>query len=85
MAEVSLEDLKQLLVENCMLKVGPEAIGEDTPLFGPDSLGLDSIDALQVTLAVEKKYGVPMRDPETARQVLSSLGSLREWLVRQTP
>jgi len=67
-----------------MLDDDPETIDEDKPLFGPDSLGLDSIDALELALAVEKKYGTPLKDPELARQVLRTLGSLQEWLEKQT-
>lgn len=83
MPAVTFEELKELVVKNCMLQVPPETIREDTPLFGLEGLGLDSIDALQLTLAVEKTYGTPIRDPQLARQVLQSLGSLREWLLRQ--
>ncbi len=68
-----------------MLQVPPDEINEDTPLFGPDSLGLDSIDVLQLTVAIEKEFGVPIRDPKVARQILGSLGSLKEWLLRQEP
>jgi len=70
-------------MENCMLKVSAEEIEEDTPLFGPEGLGLDSIDALQLTLAIEKNYGQSIQDPQLARQVLQSLGTLRDWLRRQ--
>ncbi len=80
--DVKLEDLRNLLVENCMLKLEPAEIGEDTPLFGPGGLGLDSIDAMQMTLAVEQFYKVPIKDPETARAALQSLGTLRDWLRR---
>lgn len=66
-----------------MLKIASESIQEDTPLFGPDGLGLDSIDALQITVAVEKKYKASIPNPEVARQVLQNLRSLREWIVRQ--
>lgn len=83
MREVSIDELKQLLVENCMLKVGADQITEDQPLFGPDSLGLDSIDALQLVLAVEKKYELSIKDPELARQIMKNLRSLREWIIRQ--
>ena len=51
---VTIDRLRQMLVENCMLKVAPETIEEETPLFGPESIGLDSLDALQITIAVEK-------------------------------
>lgn len=80
MAEVNFNDLKQLLIKNCMLRVSPDEINEETPLFGPESLGLDSIDALQITVAVERDYGIAIKDPETARQAFRSLGSLKEWL-----
>lgn len=83
MAQIELSDLKELLVENCMLKMDVDEITEDTPLFGPGSVGLDSIDALQLTVAVEKKYGTPITDPQIARQVLENLGSLKNWLSRQ--
>jgi acyl carrier protein len=84
MANVSIDDLKQLLMENCMLNIPQEEIKEDLPLFGPDGLGLDSIDALQITVALEKKYKATIPNPEVARQVLQNLGSLREWLLRQS-
>jgi acyl carrier protein len=83
MADVSLERLKSMLVENCMVKVDPETILEETPLFGPDSIGLDSLDALQMTIAVEKEYGVAIGDPATARDALQSLGILRDWITRR--
>lgn len=83
MATVTLDDLRALLAENCMLQIPVDQIEEDMPLFGPGSVGLDSIDALQLAVGVEQKFGVPLKDPEVARQVLGTLGSLREWLVRQ--
>lgn len=80
MAAVTIERLKSMLVENCMVKVDPETILEETPLFGPDSIGLDSLDALQMTIAIEKEYGVAIGDPATARDALQSLGVLRDWI-----
>ncbi len=80
--DIRLDDLRKLLVENCMLKVEPAEIAEDMPLFGPGGLGLDSIDAMQMTLAVEQFYKVPIKDPATAREALQSLGTLRDWLRR---
>ena len=80
MTDVTFNDLKQLLIKNCMLRVSPDEIQEDTPLFGPESLGLDSIDALQMTVAIEKDYGIAIKDPETARLAFLNLRSLKEWL-----
>jgi acyl carrier protein len=66
-----------------MLKTSIDRIDASTPLFGPDSVGLDSLDALQMTVAVEKRFGVAMTDPETVRRVLQNLGTLQDWLRTQ--
>jgi acyl carrier protein len=83
MVDVSLDELKRLVVENCILKIKPDEIGEDTPLFGPGSVGLDSLDALQLTVAIEQQYGIVIGDATVARQAMQSLGTLREWLAQQ--
>ena len=83
MAEITLDDVRKLLVDNCMLRVAPEKITPDTTLFGPGSLGLDSIDALQLTVGIEKAYGVAIKDPATAREAFESVATLQEWLNRQ--
>ena len=78
---VSIENLRALLAENVMLKTDPASIGEDTPLFGAQGIGLDSLDALQIIIAVEKKYGITIGDATTARDALQSLGVLRDWIT----
>ena len=83
MAEVTIDLLKELLVENCMVKVDPQTIQADTPLFGPESIGLDSLDALQMAIAVEKQYGLAIGDPATARDALQSLGVLHGWITQR--
>jgi len=83
MTEISLKELKKLVVENCVLKIKPDEIGEETPLFGPGSVGLDSLDALQLTVAIEQQYGIAINDAQVARQALQSLGTLRRWLAQQ--
>ncbi len=80
---VSIETLRALLAENVMLKTDPASIGEDTPLFGAEGIGLDSLDALQIIIAVEKKYGITIGDATTARDALQSLGVLRDWITRR--
>jgi len=82
-AQPDLPTLKALLAENCMLKTGLDQIDEDTPLFGPGGVGLDSLDVLQIAVGVERKFGVPMQDPEVVKKVLTNLGALREWLTQQ--
>ena len=69
-------DIKSMLVDSLMLQSGPETIADDQPLFGPGSLGLDSVDALQIVVALDKNYGLKIPDPETARKVLHSVNSI---------
>lgn len=81
---VSTDELKRLLVDNCVLKVRLEEITEDMPLFGPGSIGLDSLDALQMTVAIEQNFGVVITDPQEARKAFASLRTMREWLSQQS-
>jgi acyl carrier protein len=79
----TVETLRAMLAENVMLKTDPSTIGDETPLFGEEGLGLDSLDALQIIIAVEKKYGISIGDATTARDALQSLGVLRDWINRR--
>ncbi|VVM07192.1 acyl carrier protein [Methylacidimicrobium tartarophylax] len=80
---VTYNELRALLVESCMLRIPVENIGEETPFFGPNGIGLDSIDALQLTAELERRYGVAIQDPTVARKVLENLSTLRVWLLEQ--
>ena len=68
--------IKRLLVENLMLQLRVEEIADDQLLFGPGSLGLDSVDALQLVVALDKNYGLKIPDPETARKTLQSVATI---------
>ncbi len=68
--------IKHLLVENLMLQSKAEEIADDLPLFGPGSLGLDSVDALQIVVALDKNYGLKIPDPEAAKKVLQSVNTI---------
>ena len=70
------QDIRRLMIENLMLPISPEEIRDDQPLFGPGSLGLDSVDALQLVVALDKTYGLKIADPEAARQILQSVNTI---------
>jgi acyl carrier protein len=70
--------IKSLMVENLMLQITAQDIADEMPLFGPGSLGLDSVDALQLVVALDKNFGLKIRDPEVAKQVLLSVNSIAE-------
>jgi acyl carrier protein len=68
--------IKQMLVDNLMLKISAAEIGDDQPLFGPGSLGLDSVDALQVVVALEKNYNLKLSDAEAARKTMQTVNAI---------
>lgn len=67
-----------MMVENLMLQVEASAIADDAPLFGPGGLGLDSVDALQLVVALDKTYGLKIPDPESAKKTLQSVQTIAE-------
>jgi acyl carrier protein len=69
-------DIKKLLVENLMLQQQPDEIADDLALFGPGGLGLDSVDALQLVVALEKNYGLKIADPNAAKQTLANVNTI---------
>lgn len=83
MKDPSVDELKAILIENCMLEVPVEEIGPETELLGAKGVGLDSLDVLQMTVAIEKVYGVKFSGAEEAQHAFLSLTALRTWLVRK--
>ena len=78
------EQIKEMLVTNLMLRTPKEEIANDLPLFGPDGLGLDSIDALQLVVSMEKTFGVGIPNSDVARVALASVNSIYDYIVEQT-
>jgi acyl carrier protein len=75
-------ELKSLIIEACDKAVAPDEISDTEPLFGPEApLQLDSLDALQVSMALKKKYGLRLLDSKETRRILSNVASLAEHLV----
>ena len=70
------EQIKNLMVENLMLQVTAVEIGDDQPLFGPGSLGLNSVDALQLVVALDKNFGLKVPDPAAAKEILQSVNTI---------
>lgn len=68
--------IKDLMVENLMLQVTAAEIGDSQPLFGPESLGLDSVDALQLVVALDKNFGLKIPDPAAAKEILQSVDTI---------
>ena len=75
--------IKQMLVKNLMLQVTPEQIGDDLPLFGPDGLGLDSIDALELAVSMEKTFGVGVPSSDVAGKALRSVNTIHDYILEK--
>jgi acyl carrier protein len=75
--------IKQIMVEDLMLRMTVGDIGDDQPLFGPGSLGLDSVDALQLVVALDKNFGLKVPDPNAAKIILKSVNSMAEAVARR--
>ncbi|MBV9783141.1 MAG: acyl carrier protein [Acidisphaera sp.] len=73
--ETTERELARLIVDTLNLEDRPEDIRPEAPLFG-EGLGLDSIDALELSLAISKAYGFELKSDEASRRVFASLRSL---------
>jgi acyl carrier protein len=72
--------IKRLIVHSLNLDgVRPETIDDDAPLFG-EGLGLDSVDALELVVALEKEFGIKIKSQELGREVFSSVASLSQFI-----
>ncbi|WP_279172509.1 phosphopantetheine-binding protein [Tannerella forsythia] len=79
MDELILE-LKNELIKVLNLEgVKPEDIGDDSELFG-DGLGLDSIDALELIVLLEKNYGIKLKDPAQGKEIFKSVRTMAEYV-----
>lgn len=79
-------EIKALIVEALALEdVEPEEIETEAPLF-VEGLGLDSIDALELAMELEERYGVTVEDdPDRNQQIFASVKSLAEFVAAERP
>ena len=74
--------VKALIVRQLKLEIDPASIRDDAPLFGDaaDGLGLDSIDALELVLGVEKEFGIKVQDEEVGVTAFASVNTLCDFI-----
>jgi acyl carrier protein len=75
--------IKEMLVKNLMLQTTVEEIADDLPLFGPEGLGLDSIDALELAVSMEKTFGVSVPNSEVAGKVLQTVNTIHDYILEK--
>ena len=82
--EARLRALKALIIEATGKDMDPGEIPDDAPLFGPEAtLELDSVDGLQISMALQRRYGVRIADSKALRRVLTSVNHLADHLDQE--
>ena len=62
-------------------EITPEDIDSEAPLFGDDGLGLDSIDALEIILILERNYGIKIENPAKGKEIFYSVRTLADYIT----
>lgn len=74
-------ELKKLIIAACNRDIAPESIGDDDTLIGSAStVGLDSLDVLQLNVAIGQRFGVRIDDTKHARRVMQSVNALADFI-----
>jgi len=78
-------EVKTKIIEGLNLEdIELDELEDDMPLFGDDGLGLDSVDAIELTLILEKEFGVKINDMANAETIFASCNSLTQYINEQT-
>jgi acyl carrier protein len=70
--------IKEVMIEELMLQGGVDEIADDVPLFDPAGLGLDSVDALQLVVGLEKSFGLKIPDAQAAKGILKNVAAIAD-------
>lgn len=80
--EELINNLKQQIIDELNLEdITPNDIDANAPLFGDEGLGLDSIDALELILLIEKYYGLKIGDPKKGKAILYSVQTIADYIT----
>ena len=74
-------NLKEVLIKYLNLEdITPEEIDDNDPLFGDDGLGLDSVDSIELVLAIEKEYGIKITDSKQYDTIFATVSTLLKYI-----
>lgn len=80
--ETIKKELKEQIIDVLNLEdMLPEDIEDSAPLFG-EGLGLDSIDALELIVLLEKNYGIKIKDPSLGKEIFQSVDTMVDYIVK---
>lgn len=75
------EDLKVMIVRECDKEIDPQTIKDDDIIFASTHpLELDSLDALQISMALQNEYNIRLADPKESRRVMESINTLAKYI-----
>lgn len=75
------QELKELLVEDLSLEeMDPADIDDDTPLFGDEGVGLDSLDGVEVVVMLQRHYGLEVKEMQQATEIFRTINTLAEYV-----
>jgi len=78
-------EIKELIMSTLNIAdINPEEVDDDEPLFGGNNaLTLDSVDGIEIIMALQRKYGIRLNDQNLARQIIQSINSIAEFIVKE--
>ena len=83
-AELKLEIKKLIMATLAIENIDPDDVDDEKPLFGGDNaLTLDSVDAIEIIMAIQRTYGIRIADQNLARQVIGSIDSIARFITDQ--
>lgn len=81
---IEIDDIKKALIDGLSLEdITISDIEDEAPLFGDEGLGLDSVDAIELTLILEEKFGVKITNMADAKSIFASSLSLTSYINEQ--
>jgi acyl carrier protein len=79
------QKLKQVIITDLALEgVSVDTIDDDSPIFGKEGLGLDSLDAVELVVVIQKHFGILIKDMAKGREVFLSINTLAEFIQENT-
>lgn len=77
-----INEIKEKLIESLHLEqVTLQDLDADAPLFGEDGIGLDSIDALEIIVMLEKNYGIRLKNVSEGKEIFKTIRSIAEYVT----
>ncbi|MBU3014487.1 acyl carrier protein [Poseidonibacter lekithochrous] len=78
---ITSNEFKEVLIEGLNLEdISVDDIEDNSPLFGDEGIGLDSVDSIELVLIIEKEYGVKIKNSEEYHDIFSSVDNLLKFI-----